>query len=170
MRSHDLRKSRDAAVTKDGRVEWRSVIGISFEGQLKPGKALRDGISALGPCVTGVRIKRVLTMSNGARMYPATPAASTTTPILIAGFGLSRIPGLPTPCSLIPVWSIPGSGMFRSADRQLRNHVSMVRYSTPYTKVEFVAFHTPNTPSLPHNCEMTSKIESGCDSVSTTGA
>src|ERR1700760_2160366 len=99
-------------------------------------------------------------MSTGANRQPAIAAAVTTTLKLAIGLGESRIEGplpLLTPSAAL---SSVGSGMSRSAERQLRVHVSIVFNNTPYMKVEFVPFQTPNADSLFQSCEMTSTIES----------
>lgn len=106
----------------------------------------------------------VLTTSNGASNNPATPAASTATPKLTTGFGLSTIsnPPAPPPGPLAPNNDTPpGSGRFSTADSILRIHVSMVLESRLYRKVTFVPFQMPQEPSRDQSCERTSVRESG---------
>lgn len=100
---------------------------------------------------------RVRTMSMGARMRPAIPAAPTATAILATGLGLSSILMLPAG---LPSASNVASGRSSIADSRLLVHVSIVRSSTLYTKVLFVPFQTPHAPSFDHSCVSTSMRES----------
>lgn len=43
----------------------------------------------------------------------------------------------------------------------LRDQLSAVLSKILYTNVAFEPFHTPQAPSVAHNCEITSRIESG---------
>lgn len=108
-----------------------------------------------------VRAKTYLvrTMSRGARIRPAIPAAAIATPRDAHGYAVSRT-STETPKPAM----IPGSGTFNNAANKLRDQLSMVFRSRPYTKVEFAAFQVPHAPSFVHNCESTSSIESGCRS------
>lgn len=103
------------------------------------------------------RAYRVRTMSIGARIILATPAAPTATITLAIGFGLSSILMLPAG---EPITKSVASGRSSMADSKLLVHVSIVFNNTLYTKVLFVPFHTPHTPSFDHNCESTSISES----------
>lgn len=90
----------------------------------KEGRRDRQGYIDRGEEEMGVMIRRVRTMSRGARRVAAMAVAATATPREVSGLGLSRMSNPPMPLPAEP--TRPGSGMFNRADIRLLNHPSVV--------------------------------------------
>lgn len=90
----------------------------------KEGRRARQGYIERGGEEMGVTMRRVRTMSSGARMVAAMAVAATATPSDMSGLGLSRMSKPPIPVTAFPIR--PGSGTLSRADIALRNQLSVV--------------------------------------------
>jgi hypothetical protein len=90
----------------------------------KEGRRERQGYIDRGEEEMGVTMRRVRTISRGARRVAAMAVAATATPSEVSGLGLSKISSPPIPVPAEP--TRPGSGMFSRADIRLLNQPSVV--------------------------------------------
>ena len=88
------------------------------------GRRERQGYIDRGEEEIGVMMRRVRTISRGARRVAAMAVAATATPREVRGLGLSRISSPPIPLPAEP--TSPGSGMFSKADIRLLIQPSVV--------------------------------------------
>ncbi len=90
----------------------------------KEGRRERQGYIDRGEEEMGVTMRRVRTISRGARRVAAMAVAATATPSEVSGLGLSKISSPPIPVPAEP--TRPGSGIFSRADIRLLNQPSVV--------------------------------------------
>ena len=81
---------------KVGRVECRRVTGVIEKGSVHEGRLCSVGTRDRGGCVDGVIMSFVRTMSMGAKITPAIPAALTAAARLNSGEAEERISKPPT--------------------------------------------------------------------------
>lgn len=109
---------------KVGRVECKIVVGAIVAGSVQLGRVFRVAMIDLGGCVDGVTISFVRTISRGAKMAPAMPAALTATIKLAMGESEFRTSMPPAPPALavgVDETKVrPGSGRARTAERKER--------------------------------------------------
>jgi hypothetical protein len=117
---------RKSGVDEEIRVGMQACIMVAGnrEGEMeKEGRRLRQGYIDRGEEEMGVTIRRVRTMSRGARRVAAMAVAATATPREINGLGLSN---MSSPPMLAADPTRPGSGMLRRAEMALLNQFSVV--------------------------------------------
>ena len=155
MPRRDRRKRGVQAERRVGRVEWRRVTGAMEKGRVHDGRDCNVGSRDLGRCVEGVSISFVRTMSSGARMIPAMPAALTAAMRLAKGEGEERMSRPPMADGMGIKYGgcdcaneSPGSGMARTAQRRDRTNEAMVLRRTEWMKVLLVPFQIPQAPSV----------------------
>jgi hypothetical protein len=100
------------------------VAGSKPGEMVKDGSRERHGYMERGDDEIGVTMRRVRTMSRGARRIAAIAVAVTATPKDVSGLGLSTISSPPMPDAAVP--KSPGSGTLRTAEIRLRNQPSVV--------------------------------------------
>jgi hypothetical protein len=117
---------RKSGVDEEIRVGMQACIMVAGnrDGEMeKEGRRFRQGYMDRGEEEMGVTIRRVRTMSRGARRVAAMAVAATATPSEVNGLGLSS---MSSPPMLAADPTRPGSGMLRRAEMALRNQFSVV--------------------------------------------
>lgn len=124
MLSVERRKSGVEEEMRVGTQACIMVAGRRLGATEKEGRRERHGYIDRGEDEMGVMMRRVRTISRGARRVAAMAVAATATPRDVSGLGLSRISSPPIPLPAEP--TRPGSGMFSRADIRLLNQPSVV--------------------------------------------
>jgi hypothetical protein len=119
-----LRKSGVEEERSVGMQACMIVAGSKLGEMVKEGKRERHGYILRGEALIGEMIRRVRTISRGARSMAAMAVAATATPKLVNGLGLSNISSPPIPLPAAP--TRPGSGILSKAQIALRNQPSVV--------------------------------------------